>query len=63
MALIKASQTERSDRRYIARDVEEAVNPTGSSKIPEGHRRFLLQLLAPDLNALKQRFELEWKQD
>lgn len=52
-----------SDRRYIAADVAEAVNPTASSGIPERHRRFLQALLASDLNALKQRFELEWKQD
>lgn len=52
----------RSERRYIARDVAEAVNPTGASEIPDRYRRFLQELLAPDLEALKQRFALEWKQ-
>jgi hypothetical protein len=50
----------RSERRYIARDVDEAVNPTGSSKIPEQHRRFLEDLLAPELQDLKARFGLSW---
>ena len=50
----------RSERRYIAEDVDEAVNPTGSSQIPEQHRRFLEQLLAPELDLLRSRFGLSW---
>lgn len=51
----------RSDRRYLAREVSEPVNPTGASKIPQQHRRFLEELLAPDLKELKDRFGLSWE--
>lgn len=46
--------------RYIPKAVGESVNPTESSRIPERHRRFLEGLLQDDLQALKQRFGLEW---
>jgi len=49
-----------SERRYVAPDVANAVNPTGSSKIPEKHRRYLEQLLEPDLQAIEARFGLKW---
>lgn len=49
-----------SDRRYIGDLAREAVNPTASSHIPEQHRRFLEELFADDLRALKERFGLSW---
>ena len=49
-----------SDRRYIRGDVRESVNPTGTTKIPERHRRFLDDLLADDVRALQERFGLSW---
>ena len=50
----------RRDPRYIAAGVSEPVNPTGTSKIPEQHRRFLDDLLAPDVARLKERFGRRW---
>jgi len=49
-----------SDRRYIGDLAREAVNPTASSKIPEQHRRFLEDLLRPDIDSLRERFGLSW---
>ena len=46
----------RSDRRYISHEVDEPVNPTGSSKIPEAHRRFLEDLLGADARRAEDRF-------
>src|SRR5262249_30401754 len=46
--------------RYIPKEVAASVNPTESSRIPEQHRRFLEGLLHDDLQALKQRFGLQW---
>jgi hypothetical protein len=53
----------RADRRYIAADVRDEVNPTAASKIPEQHRRYLEDLLAPDLRELHQRFGLSWRDE
>lgn len=50
----------RSDRRYIAGDVGESVNPTTGSKIPPQHREFLERLFAEDLRQLQQRWGLAW---
>jgi hypothetical protein len=50
----------RSDRRYIAADVRDEVNPTAASKIPEQYRRYLEELFAPDLRELEERFGLAW---
>jgi len=49
-----------SDRRYISAAVRERVNPTGTSKIPEQHRRFLEELLHDDIGDLRERFGLSW---
>jgi len=40
--------------------VRESVNPTDAGRIPEQHRRFLEELLAPDVQALRERFGLSW---
>lgn len=50
----------RSDRRYLAADVAQPVNPTGASRVPAEHRRFLAELLAADLEQLRRRFGLSW---
>jgi sulfotransferase family protein len=50
----------RSDRRYIPSAVRQAVNPTGSSRIPERYRRDLEELFADDLASLQRRFGLSW---
>lgn len=49
-----------SDRRYLSHAVRESVNPTGASKMPEEYRRFLQDLLAPDIRNLRERFGLSW---
>lgn len=49
-----------SDRRYIASDVRETVNPTEGTRIPEQYRRLLADLLAPDVDRLRQRFGVSW---
>ena len=51
-----------SDPRYIDREVRNPVNPTESSRIPEQYRRFLEELLRPDLESLRQRFGLSWSE-
>jgi len=51
----------RSERRYVSKEVGERVNPTGASRIPEEHRRFLEDLLAPEVAALRERFGLSWQ--
>lgn len=51
----------RSERRYVSAEVAEPVNPTGTSRIPEEHRRFLEELLAPEVRALEERFGLAWE--
>jgi hypothetical protein len=51
----------RSERRYVSEAVSEPVNPTGSSRIPAEHRRFLDELFAPDLDLLRQRLGLSWE--
>ncbi len=50
----------KSERRYIDREVRKAINPAGGAKIPDRYRRFLEDLLAPDLEKLRQRFGLSW---
>jgi len=49
-----------SDPRYIGSLAREAVNPTAASKIPQHYRRFLEDLLRPDLDSLRERFGLSW---
>lgn len=49
-----------SDRRYIAAEVSEPVNPTGSNKIPERYRSLLANMFAGDLDRLKDRWGLSW---
>jgi len=49
-----------ADSRYVGTDVRKAVNPTAASKIPERYRRFLEELLQPDLEQLKERFGVSW---
>jgi sulfotransferase family protein len=53
----------RSDRRYIRPAVRQAVNPTGSSRIPERYRRYLEELFAEELVSLQRRFGLSWSSD
>ncbi|GIW43507.1 MAG: hypothetical protein KatS3mg077_0789 [Candidatus Binatia bacterium] len=50
----------RADRKYIRPDVRAAVNPTGTSAVPEKFRRMLETLLAEDLHALRERFGWSW---
>lgn len=45
-----------SDERYYGSLVHEAVNPAGSSRIPDKHRRYLETLLAREIEALRARF-------
>jgi sulfotransferase family protein len=53
----------RSDRRYIRPAVRQAVNPTGSSRIPERYRRYLEDLFAEELKSLQRRFGLSWSSE
>ncbi|HYD49903.1 MAG TPA: sulfotransferase [Terriglobales bacterium] len=50
----------RADPRYVGRLARAEVNPTGRSRIPEHHRRFLEDLFREQDRKLKQRFHLEW---
>jgi hypothetical protein len=50
----------RAERKYVGGLARAAVNPTETSVIPEQHRRFLEDLLAPELDALQERFGLSW---
>lgn len=49
-----------SDRRYLASDVRETVNPTEGTRIPEQYYRLLADLLAPDVAKLRERFGVSW---
>ena len=46
--------------RYLGPEVREAVNPTPASKIPGPYRRFLEELLQPEIEQLKERFGVSW---
>jgi Sulfotransferase domain len=50
----------RAERSYIPSDVRAVVNPAGAAAIPERYRRFLEELLAPDLKRLRERFGMSW---
>lgn len=53
----------RNDRRYIPAGVSEPVNPTASSRIPEQHRRYLEDLLAPAMARAEERFGIRWSDE
>lgn len=50
----------KSDRRYVSPGVRQRVNPTGASRVPERHRRFLTGLFQDELSRLEERFGLAW---
>jgi Sulfotransferase family len=50
----------RAQRVYVPDDVRAVVNPAGAAAIPERYRRFLEELLAPDVVRLRERFGLSW---
>jgi Sulfotransferase family len=45
-----------SDRRFLGKQARDSVNPTGPSRIPDQHRRFLEELLGDDVRRTKERF-------
>jgi hypothetical protein len=50
----------RSERRYLGRVVDEAVNPTAPEPIPLRYRRMLEDLLANDIANVRSRFGWSW---
>jgi hypothetical protein len=49
-----------AEERYVPRAVAASVNPTAPDKMPDRHRRFLEDLLRPDLREIEKRFGLTW---
>jgi len=47
-------------RKYVPETVTETANPSEQVDIPERHKRFLTQLLQPELRSLEQRYGLHW---
>jgi hypothetical protein len=50
----------RAEQKYLDPSLREAVNPTGSERIPQQYRALLEELLSDDLRRLKERFGMSW---
>lgn len=51
----------RADRKYIAADAENPVNPTAATRIPAEHKAYLQELFADDIRAARERFGVGWE--
>lgn len=51
----------RAERKYIAADAENPVNPTATTRIPAEHKAYLHELLDDDIRAARERFGVGWE--